>query len=334
MSPRIWYRLKATLGAKSQPVGDRPQQRDTQSNSQTDGVYSTVDSLGSPDQRGLHRQSSHSMVLGQIVAGRFEILRFINRGGMGEVYEAWDSLLRERIALKALRPDIACSPSIIEGFKREVKQARVISHTNVCRVYEVFSHTQPSGDRIWFLTMELLEGETLSHRLRLCGPLPADQAVELIEQMVAGLAAAHDLDVVHRDFKSSNVMLVHTKGKTRLAITDFGLALNVLSVPSGRLEGASVGTPQYMAPEQERGGDVGFAADQYALGVVMCEMLTGQRPSRPDSSGKVLWPSAGLNPRLEAIIGRCLEFRPEDRFKDIRDILSKLNARRRPGTGS
>ena len=333
MSPTMWHRVKTILGAKSQPVSDRPPERETQSNAQTDGLNSTVDSLGAPDLRGLQRQTSHSMGLGQILAGRFEILRFINRGGMGEVYEAWDSLLRERVALKALRPDIALSPSVIERFKREVKQARVISHVNVCRVYEVFSHTQPSGDRIWFLTMELLEGETLSHRLRLRGPLPADYAIELIEQMVAGLAAAHDLDVVHRDFKSSNVMLVRTKGgKTRLAITDFGLALNVLTEPSGRLEASGVGTPQYMAPEQERGGEVGFATDQYALGVVLCEMLTGQRPTRPDSTGKVLWPSAGLHPRLEAIIRRCLEFRPEDRFKDIRDILSELNPRRRAKT--
>lgn len=333
MTRTIWHRVKARLSAKSEPVADRLQERGPQSNTQTDDQNSTVDSLGPPGQPELHRQAAHSMAPRQIVAGRFEILRFINSGGMGEVYEAWDSVLRERIALKALRPDIAFSPSVIERFKREVKQARVISHVNVCRVYEVFSDTQPSGDRIWFLTMELLEGETLSRRLWRRGPLPADQAIELIEQMVAGLAAAHDLDVVHRDFKSSNVMLVNTKaGRTRVAITDFGLALSVLTEPSGRLEASGVGTPQYMAPEQERGGDVGFAADQYALGVVMCEMLTGQRPSHPDSTGKVVWPSGGLNPRLAAIIGRCLEFRPEDRFKDVRDILSELNPRRRPKT--
>lgn len=333
MTPTIWHRVKAMLGSKPGPVGHLPQDRSPQLPPHTDNSTSTVDSLRRPKLPELHRQATRSMALGQIVAGRFEILRFINSGGMGEVYEAWDSLLRERVALKALRRDTGFSPSVIERFKREVKQARVISHVNVCRVYEVFSHTQPSGEQVWFLTMELLEGETLSRRLWRRGPLPADEAIELIEQMVAGLAAAHDLDVVHRDFKSSNVMLVKTKaGRTRLAITDFGLALNVLTEPSGRLEASSVGTPQYMAPEQERGGEVGFATDQYALGVVMCEMLTGQRPSRPDSTGKVQWPSAGLNPRLEAIIRRCLELRPEDRFKDIRDILSELNLRRRPRT--
>jgi serine/threonine protein kinase len=270
------------------------------------------------------------LAFGQIVAGRFEILRFINSGGMGEVYEAWDSDLRERIALKTIRPEIASSPSVIERFKREVKQARIISQANVCRVYEVFSHTQASGDRIWFLTMELLEGETLLERLRRQGPLSAEQALGLIQQMVAGLAAAHDHGIVHRDFKSSNVMLVDGgAGRTRVVVTDFGLALNVLTENHSSLEASGVGTLQYMAPEQGREGQVGLAADQYALGVVICKMLTGRLPSRPDRTGRVHLPRAHLSPRWVAVISRCLEFRPEDRFKDVRDVLSALNPRTR-----
>ncbi len=216
----------------------------------------TVDFLESST-LSLHQKIDQSLISGQVVAGRFEILHFLNSGGMGEVYEAWDSELKERIALKTIRPEIAFSLSAIERFKREVKQARAISQVNVCRVYEVFSHTQPSGDRIWFLTMELLDGETLSHLIKRGGPLPASQALVLIEQMVAGLSAAHDLGVVHRDFKSSNVMLVSTeRARTRAVITDFGLALNVLTELSGGLDSSGVGTPQYMAPEQKRGGQV------------------------------------------------------------------------------
>ncbi len=316
----------------------RPQEGGSQSETQTDGPIAlgrgTVGSLDPPSLSVLHRpvlrQASQSLASGQIVSGRFEILRFINSGGMGEVYEAWDTVLRVRVALKTIRSEIASSPSVIERFKREVKQARAISHVNVCRVYEVFSHTQVSGDLVWFLTMELLEGQTLSQRLRRHGPLPGKQALELIEQMVGGLAAAHELGIVHRDFKSSNVMLVNAgAGRTRVVITDFGLAFNVLTQWHGGLAGTRVGTPQYMAPEQERDGQVSFAADQYALGVVMCEMLTGRRPSRPDSTRRAVLPSARLSTRWENVISRCLEFRPEDRFKAVRDVSSDLNPGRR-----
>ena len=293
----------------------------------------TVDFLGSSTVSALHpyrKTIVQCLLPGQVIAGRFEILRFLSSGGMGEVYEAWDADLKEKIALKTIRPEIAFSPSAIERFKREVKQARAISHVNVCRVYEVFSHTQPSGDRIWFLTMELLDGETLSLLLKRAGPMPADQALDLIEQMVAGLAAAHDLGLVHRDFKSSNVMLVSSKGgKTRAVVTDFGLAFNVRTDFSGSLDSPGEGTPQYMAPEQKSGGPVGFAADQYALGVVMCEMLTGQRPSCPSSKTRALWPSDRLNPRWQSVLSRCLEFHPEDRFKHVREALYALNPDRR-----
>ncbi len=345
MTPTMWDQVKAMFGVRLprhgkqadsavEPAHEVGSQAETETNGPMPPGKSTVDCLGPSSVPAFHhpvpRKVPHSLTTGQIVAGRFEILRFINSGGMGEVYEAWDSDLRERIALKTIRPEIASSPSVIERFKREVKQARIISHANVCRVYEVFSHTQASGDRIWFLTMELLEGPTLLERLRREGTLPAEEALDLIEQMVAGLAAAHDLGIVHRDFKSSNVMLVNPGAeKTRVVITDFGLALNVLTERRGNLETTGGGTPQYMAPEQEHDGQVGLAADQYALGVVICEMLTGQRPSRPGSAGKVHLPPTHLGPRWEAVINRCLQFHPENRFKDVRDVIDALKPGKR-----
>ncbi len=229
-------------------------------------------------------ESVHRLAPGDVISKRFEILRFLNRGGMGEVYEAWDAELKERIALKTIRPNIANDPAIIQRFKREVKQARGISHSNVCRVYDLVCHEHTSGEQIWFLTMELLEGQTLLERLRQHGPWKTSTALKLIEQMVAGLAAAHDLGIVHRDFKSSNVMLVETgPGQTRAVITDFGLALDVSAPREGLPEPGGQGTPAYMAPEQRRNGQVGVAADQYALGIVLCEMLTGLRPPRIDN---------------------------------------------------
>ncbi|HXY52922.1 MAG TPA: protein kinase [Terriglobales bacterium] len=274
-------------------------------------------------------KAARSLARGQTVAGRFRILRFLNSGGMGEVFEAWDSELGERVALKTIRSEIASLSSVIERFKQEVRQARGISHVNVCRVYEVFSHLQDSGERVWFLTMELLEGQTLAERLRQQGPIPAAEALGLVEQMVAGLAAAHELGVVHRDFKSGNVMLVDARpGQTRAVVTDFGLAFKVLTDQHADPEEAKQGTPRYMAPEQVLGGEVGFAADQYALGVVMCEMLTGESPGRSDpaAGGEAILPAGhNLSPRWETVLRRCLEFRPEDRFPQIRDVAAALN---------
>src|SRR6201987_1018974 len=126
---------------------------------------------------------AHSLVPGQIVAGRFRVLRFINSGGMGEVFEAWDSELGDRVALKTIRPDISSFPSAIDRFKRGVREARGVSHVNVCRVYEVFSHVLDSGEHLWFLPMELLSGTTLTERLRQEGLVPSKQALDLVLQM-------------------------------------------------------------------------------------------------------------------------------------------------------
>jgi eukaryotic-like serine/threonine-protein kinase len=278
---------------------------------------------------------THSLECGQIISGRFKILRFVDSGGMGEVYEAWDLELKERVALKTIRPEVASDPAVIERFKREVRQARGISHPNVCRVYDLFSHGETSLHRIWFLTMELLEGETLLEALRRRSRMPVDDVSLLVEQLVAGLAEAHRLGIVHRDFKSGNVMLVidGNAGRTRAVITEFGLALNLSTLPLGTAGPGGEGTPDYMAPEQRQEGPVGFAADQYALGVVMCEMLTGHRPRRCSSAtaggeAALLPPDHQLPPRWERVIRRCLQMRPEDRYLHVSDVILALHPRR------
>src|ERR1700761_5593123 len=195
------------------------------------------------------QESTPTLELGSTVAGRFQIHRFIASGGMGEVYEAWDSELRERVAIKTIRPDLAQSNAVLERFKREVKQARGISHPNVCRIHELFSHDLGPMSRTWFLSMEFLEGVTLSDHIRHHGPMEPEAAFELVEQIVNGLVAAHDLGVIHRDFKTSNVMLVSPgPGRLRAVITDFGLALNVLGPREGFREPGGQGTPDFMAP--------------------------------------------------------------------------------------
>ncbi len=345
MRRETWKRLKRMFRAARPKnsgwaeAAECPDSIDSQPETQDDRQSSTTESIdicqAAITVAGVHRpihaqEVAPSLLPGQMVAGRFRVLRFINRGGMGEVFEAWDSELGDCVALKTIRPDISSLPSAIDRFKQEVRQARGISHVNVCRVYEVFSHMLDSGEQLWFFTMELLAGEMLAERLRREGPIPVKEALDLVSQMVAGLAAAHEHSVAHRDFKTSNVMLVeHPSGKTRVVVTDFGLALRVATGQHANPEQPKFGTPLYMAPEQVHGDEVGFAADQYALGVVMCEMLTGKCPTRPDpESGidKALLPLGHhLNARWESVIRRCLEFRPEDRFPEIRDVASALN---------
>jgi serine/threonine protein kinase/Tol biopolymer transport system component len=162
--------------------------------------------LPSPISASPH-ESRRTFTESEVVNDRFKIIRFIGQGGMGEVYAAEDVELHERVALKALRPEIAGDPQAIERLKREIHLARSIAHPNVCRVFDLGHHHKPEGSEVWFLTMELLEGETLAERLKRVGRMSTTEAWPLVEQMAAGLDAAHQAGVVHRDFKPGNVIV-------------------------------------------------------------------------------------------------------------------------------
>jgi serine/threonine protein kinase/Tfp pilus assembly protein PilF len=266
----------------------------------------------------------------EVIFNRFKILRFIARGGMGEVWEAWDSQLQERVALKTIRADMLRHSEVIERFRREVRQARAISHPNICRIHELFNYETASRAKGIFLCMEFLDGPTLSEYLRHNGPFEPEAALNLVQQLVQGLNSAHSLGVVHRDLKSRNIMLVSAgPGKLRAVITDFGLALNVLTPNGGLQEVRGQGTPDYMAPEQRLTGNVTALADQYALGVVMCEMITGSRPVRTESNSSrkavgVKLPAKSIPARWANVIQRSLATHPEDRFSRLDDLLSDL----------
>ncbi len=299
---------------------------------------------------------------GDIVAFRFRIVRYLAKGGMGELYEAEDLELHERIALKTILSDIASDERAIVRFKREVHLARQVTHPNVCRMYDVFRHKDaargagtPAADVV-FLAMELLHGETLADRIRRDGPFSTAEILPLVEQMAAGLTAAHRVGVVHRDFKSHNVMLVkptHADVGTRVVVTDFGLAWRSAHHESTALslamsaENEISGTPAYMAPEQVEGGPVTPATDVYALGVVLFEMVTGAWPFVGETPLKMatarlheppLSPRvhvADIDPLWEDTILRCLARRPDDRFASATDVVSALQGGRvEPGAAA
>ncbi len=290
-------------------------------------------------------RSGHSSFPPQsILANRFRVLRFIARGGMGEVYEAEDLELHERVAVKCIRFEYAQHEHAVDRFRREIQLARRVTHPNVCRTYDVFRHlekgAEEEGHEILIVSMELLGGKTLSREIHEKGKLTAEQSLPIILQMTAGLGAAHQVGIVHRDFKSANVLLIPSERSPdgmRVVITDFGLARET-AAGAARLTGTLdvIGTPAYMAPEQLNGGEITPATDIYALGIVMYEMLTGNVPysgdtaiamalrrlSEPAPSPSTSVP--GLDPQWEATVLHCLERRPEDRFANTEEILQTI----------
>lgn len=283
---------------------------------------------------------------GELILGRFKILRFIAKGGAGEVYEAKDLELRCPVALKVARPEISENEHALERFRREIALARQVTHPNVCRIFDVFRVELPpkypggAPRRTLFLTMELLTGESLAARLHRAGPLDPEEALPLIGDMASGLAAAHRAGVIHRDFKSANVVLVQEEARLRAVITDFGLARGLLAdevhPETITHSGTVVGTPTYMAPEQLTGGLVTEASDAYSLGIVIYEMVTGHRPFKGDtdlSTAIKRLTDAPPSPRLHApqldlhweqAILRCLEREPEDRFPNLDNLVKVL----------
>ncbi len=295
---------------------------------------------------------------GEVLSGRFKILRFVAQGGMGEVYEAEDLRLNERVALKTVRPEIVSDPHAMERFTREVQLARRVTHPNVCRIFDICQHQSgPDAEGrpgpVTFLAMEYLPGETLEDTIRRTGKLDPDFTRPIALQMAAALAAAHGAGIVHRDFKSANVILT-TAGtspaggrsqtpRPRAVVTDFGLA-QVQGAGHGAERvttvGWVVGTPAYMAPEQARGTPLTSAADIYSLGVVLHEMVTGVLPQTGDSPMALLLrrmtePAKSprtfvpdLDPVWEKVILRCLEIEPESRFQSAADVASALDVKK------
>jgi serine/threonine-protein kinase len=198
---------------------------------------------------------------GRTLGGRYEILDLIGSGGMGEVYRARDRDLDELIALKVIRPELQSLPGVIAGFRSEVKLARRVTHRNVARAFEL-GH----DDGLTFYTMELVDGRSLTRRMA-SGRVLAGDAVEIALALCDALDAAHAAGVIHRDLKPDNV-LIAVDG--RVVLTDFGIAA-VARDAAGGLQG----TPRYIAPEQARGEPATPAADLYALGVILYELLTG-----------------------------------------------------------
>ena len=279
----------------------------------------------------------HALSVGDLIAERYRVEALLGIGGMGEVYRVHDELLGESFAMKTLRPELTESRTVVKCFQREIRLARKVTHPNICRVFEVGVHNR-GNTGLDFFVMELLEGETLAERIRRNGAISNAEAFPLIVQLAEGLSAAHQLGIVHRDFKSSNVILCGE----RAVITDFGLAQ---TEPGTRILGASstmssdhliAGTVAYMSPEQLSGGKIYAATDIYSLGVVLFEMASGRLPfddqhiinsamqkaAEPAPNIRALVP--GIDPEWASVIRRCLQRDPAKRVASAGEIARKF----------
>jgi serine/threonine protein kinase/Tol biopolymer transport system component len=283
---------------------------------------------------------------GSYLGQRFRIVREAGRGGMGIVYEAMDKELEGRVALKCAKPGHS------SRLPPEARAAREVSHFNVCKVHDLHKVSTEFGE-MDFLSMEFIEGETLSARLASNGPLPEDVACEIALQICAGLAQAHRQGVIHGDIKCSNIILARApEGGVRAVITDFGLA-KLKFAEASQLLGAQGGTFDYMAPELFCGEPAAVASDVYALGVLFHTMLTGHVPERAHPSlarGLVETWNAGssastlvlkreiadtdwqrkveeLPSQWKKVVTRCLAPRPGNRFRSAEDISQALTRR-------
>jgi serine/threonine-protein kinase len=247
---------------------------------------------------------------GTMLTDRYRIVGLLGKGGMGEVYRADDLKLRQPVALKFLPEQLSQDPRKLERFLHEVRVARQVSHPNVCRVYDI---VEAKGQH--FISMEYVDGEDLAAVIRRLGRPSKEKGLQIARQLCAGLAAAHDKGVLHRDLKPHNVMI---DGQGRVRITDFGLAGF-----AGDFAGKELyaGTPAYMAPEQLAGKGVSVKSDIYSLGVVLCELFTGKRlfdgatrdqvqRSRTSVPTTLATLSDDLDPAVERVILRCLEPEP------------------------
>jgi serine/threonine protein kinase/Flp pilus assembly protein TadD len=267
------------------------------------------------------------LTTGSTFASRYQVIEELGKGGMGTVYKVFDSEIKEKIALKLLKPEVASDEETIERFRNEMKLARKIAHRYVCRMYDL-----GKAEGTYFITMEYVPGEDLKSFIRRSGQLTVGKAVYVARQVLEGLAEAHRLGVVHRDLKPQNIM-IDREGNAR--IMDFGIA-RTLAAKGITGAGVMIGTPEYMSPEQAEVKDVDQRSDIYSFGVILYEMLVGRVPfegetllgiamkhkSQPPQNPREINPQ--IPDDLNRLILRCLEKSKEKRYQSAEDILGDI----------
>ena len=294
MTPERWLRLKEIFALVMDCPAEERQltiseacQGDLELQAELQRFLALQDEMGQFLEGAVSSSGKWTLNPGYVLAQRYEIVALLGSGGMADVYEAKDKELGGQIALKVIHSSVSFDSASFDRFRREVHLARQVTHSGVCRVFDIGYHNE-IGREIFFLTMELIRGETLSSRLKKAGPILHQEALSIAIQLCQALGMAHQAGIIHRDLKCGNVMLVGSGEKVRAVITDFGIAYLMRgpadSAGTITVQEALVGTPAYMSPEQVQGKALTVASDIYSLGLVFYEMVTGVRPFQDKSS--------------------------------------------------
>ncbi|MFO8074161.1 MAG: protein kinase [Polyangia bacterium] len=275
---------------------------------------------------------------GRIIDGRYRLVRLIGDGGMGSVHEASHARIDRKVAIKLLHPDFVANQEALERFSREARAASSIGHPNIVEIYDL--GREPDGTA--FMVMELLDGEDLGSTLARQGALSPARAVAVALQVLSALHEVHRHEIVHRDMKPENVFLsTDAAGRESVKLLDFGVAKIQQGMDSENLThtrtGTVLGTPYYMSPEIARGGRrFDHRVDLWAVGVMLYEMVSGQRPFEGEGYNEILASilmedarplrevAPSVPPRLTEIVDRALRKDPDERYSSAGEMLADL----------
>ena len=287
-----------------------------------------------------------SLQQGQVLDGKYKIVRVIGEGGMGAVYEGENIRIRRRVAIKVLHAGVASNTEMVQRFEREAQVAGTVGNDHILEILDLGA--LPGGER--YMVMEYLDGETLTDRIKARTQVAPAEAVQLLRQVLRGLSAAHAAGIVHRDLKPDNIFILKEKAGIRdfVKIIDFGISkFSEVGGQSSRMTrtGALMGTPHYMSPEQATGSmDIDRRTDIYAVGIIMYEAVTGRVPFQAETFNQLLFEIAlakiiparqvvpDLDPAIDSIIMKASARDPAQRFQSCEEFLAALQAWERTGS--